>query len=121
MWLCFLFITLIFSNLSFMATRELVLVSASPVPISTTSTSLLLASSSSSSLSSSLSKATSFRSPHSFLRYFGNKRLNSRGGYGLEFPVKYRFYGQEKVVQWLTKKLDTVEKELQCEISKCLK
>ena len=39
----------------------------------------------------------------------------------MEIPVKYRFYGQEKIVQWLTKKLETVIKELQCKISKCLK
>ena len=38
------------------------------------------------------------------------KRLNRGGGYGLEIPVKYRFYGQEKIVQWLTKKLETVKK-----------
>ena len=49
------------------------------------------------------------------------KRLTRGGGYGLETPVKYRFYGQEKVVQWLAKKLETVKKELECEISKCLK
>ena len=24
---------------------------------------------------------------------------------GLEIPVRYRFYGQEKIVQWLTKKM----------------
>ena len=32
------------------------------------------------------------------------------GGYGLEIPVKYRLYGQEKILQWLTKKLETVKK-----------
>ena len=73
--------TLIFSNLSFMATREFLssidrsfrfinqssIVSTSPVPISTTSISLLLASSS--SLSSSLSEAALFRSLHCYLRH----------------------------------------------------
>ena len=49
-----------------------------------------------------------------------DKRLNREGGYGLQIPVKYRFYGQEKIVQWLTKKLETVKK-LECKISKCLK
>ena len=39
----------------------------------------------------------------------------------MEIQVKYRFYGQEKIVQWFTKKLETVKKELQCKISKCLK
>ena len=49
-----------------------------------------------------------------------SKRLNRGGGYGLEIPVKYPCYGQEKIVQWLTKKLETVKKELECKISKCL-
>ena len=28
----------------------------------------------------------------------------------MKIPIKYRFYGQEKIVQWLTKKLKTVKK-----------
>ena len=28
----------------------------------------------------------------------------------MEIPIKYRFYGQEKISQWLTKKLETVKK-----------
>ena len=28
----------------------------------------------------------------------------------MEIPIKHRFYGQEKIVQWLTKKLETVKK-----------
>ena len=36
--------------------------------------------------------------------------LNRGGGYGMEIPVIYRFYGQEKVVQWLTKILEMVKK-----------
>ena len=35
--------------------------------------------------------------------------------------LKYRFHGQEKIVQWLTKKLKTVKKELECKISRSLK
>ena len=38
------------------------------------------------------------------------KRLNRKGGYGLEIPVKYRFYCQETIVQSLTKKFKTVKK-----------
>ena len=38
------------------------------------------------------------------------KWLNHRGSYGLEIPLKYVFYGQEKIVQCLTKKLETVKK-----------
>ena len=30
------------------------------------------------------------------------KRLNRGSDYRREIPVKYRFYGQEKIVQWLT-------------------
>ena len=41
------------------------------------------------------------------------KRLNHGGDYGLEIPVKYRFYNQGKIYQWLTKILETV-KELEC-------
>ena len=39
----------------------------------------------------------------------------------MEIPIKYRFYGQEKIVQWLTKKLETVKKKLRYKISECLK
>ena len=49
------------------------------------------------------------------------KRLNCRGGYGLEIPVIYRFYGQEKLVNWLIKKIEAVKKEFECKVSKCLK
>ena len=49
------------------------------------------------------------------------KRVNRGSGYGLEIPVKYRYYGQEKLIQWLAKKLEAVKKELECKISKCLK
>ena len=38
------------------------------------------------------------------------KRLNRKGAYRLGIPVKYCFYGQEKIVQSLTKKLETVKK-----------
>ena len=47
--------------------------------------------------------------------------MNRGGSYELEIPVKHRLYGQEKIVQWLNKKLETVKKELQCKISKSLK
>ena len=49
------------------------------------------------------------------------KRLNRGGGYGHEIPVTYRFYGQEKLVNWLIKKIEDVKKELECKASKCLK
>ena len=43
---------------------------------------------------------------------FGRKRLNRGGGYGMEIPVKHCFYGQEKIVQWCTKKLEAAKNEL---------
>ena len=46
------------------------------------------------------------------------KRLNRGGGYGLEI---YHFYGQEKLVNWLIKKIEAVKKELEYKVSKCLK
>ena len=45
------------------------------------------------------------------------KRLNCGGAYGFEIPIIYRFYGQEKLVNWLIKKTDAVKTELQC---KCM-
>ena len=40
------------------------------------------------------------------------KRLNRGGSYGLEIPVIYRFYGQEKLVNWLIKKIEAVKRSL---------
>ena len=37
------------------------------------------------------------------------------------FPVIYRFYGQEKLVNWLTIKNEAVKKDLGCKVSTCLK
>ena len=39
-----------------------------------------------------------------------DKKLNRGDGYGLEILVIYHFYGQEKIVQWLTKNLETIKK-----------
>ena len=38
------------------------------------------------------------------------KRLNRGGSYGLEIPVIYRFYAQEKLVNWLMKMTEVVKK-----------
>ena len=38
------------------------------------------------------------------------KRLNRGGGYGLEIPVIYRFSGQEKLLNWLIKKIKAAAK-----------
>ena len=52
---------------------------------------------------------------------FISKRLNRGDDYRLEIPVKYRFYDQEKIVQQLNKKLETVKKELEYKNSKFAK
>ena len=49
------------------------------------------------------------------------KRLNRGGGYGLEIPVIYRFHGQEKLINWIVKKIEAIKSELDCKVSKCLK
>ena len=38
------------------------------------------------------------------------KRLNRGGDYGLDIPVIYRFYGQEKLQNWLIKKIEAGKK-----------
>ena len=47
------------------------------------------------------------------------KRLNRGGGYGLEIPVIYHFYGQEKLVNLAIRKLEAVKRQLDCQVSKC--
>ena len=49
------------------------------------------------------------------------KRLNRGGGYGLEIPVIYHFHGHEKVVNWAVKKLEAIQSQIDCQVSKCLK
>ena len=49
------------------------------------------------------------------------KRVNRGGGYGLEIPVIYRFYGPEKLINWLISRLEAVQKELNDKVLKCLK
>ena len=36
-------------------------------------------------------------------------------------PVVYRFYGHEKFIKWLIKKLKDVEKKIDEKVAKCLK
>ena len=49
------------------------------------------------------------------------KRVNRGGGYGLEIPVIYRFFGAERLVKWLDKKISAVKNELMYQTAKCLK
>ena len=48
------------------------------------------------------------------------RRVNRGGGYGLEIPVRSQFLGPANAIDWL-KKLKTVEKELECDVSEFLK
>ena len=49
------------------------------------------------------------------------KIVNRGGGYWLEIPVIYRFFGAERLVKWLDKKISTVKNELMYQTAKCLK
>ena len=41
------------------------------------------------------------------------KRLNGRGGYGMEVPVNYRFDGHEKLIKWFIKKIGAIKNKLE--------
>ena len=63
-----------------------------------------------------------FESPEQFnLCPSCREKVKPWRGYGLEILVIYRFYGQEKLGNWLMKKVEAVKKELECKVSKCLK
>ena len=46
---------------------------------------------------------------HSIRVCVKGKRINPGVGYGLEIPVEYRFYGNEKAIQWAKRTLDGVD------------
>ena len=64
---------------------------------------------------------------NSLLLYLYLVKVSGRWRWAMEVAVDWKFqlnivfYGEEKVVQWLTKKLETVKKELEYKVSKCLK
>ena len=39
----------------------------------------------------------------------GKKIINGGVGYGLQIPVEYKFYGNEKAIQWAKGTLDGVD------------
>ena len=49
------------------------------------------------------------------------KRLNRGGGYGLEVPVTFTFYGPKKLMDWAKNKLEVVKDDLEKKYNKCLK
>ena len=64
---------------------------------------------------------------NSLLLYLYLVKVSGRWRWAMEVAMDWKFqlnivfYGEEKVVQWLTKKLETVKKELEYKVSKCLK
>ena len=44
------------------------------------------------------------------------KGVNRGGSQRLEIPAQYRFTGPTKAIDWLIKKQETIEKELECNI-----
>ena len=64
---------------------------------------------------------------NSLLLYLYLVKVSGRWRWAMEVAMDWKFqlnivfYGQEKIVQWLTKKLETVKKELEYKVSKCLK
>ena len=49
------------------------------------------------------------------------EKINWGGGYGLEIPVLYHFYGHENGINWLKNKLKAIHKNLEKDIKHCLK
>ena len=57
-----------------------------------------------------------------FLNFFvTRKRINREGGYGLEIPANFYFYGPEKVINWLKNKVNKKEDKLNENVKQCLK
>ena len=60
--------------------------------------------------------------PHCALDIFvTGKRVNCRGGYGLEIPANFYFYGPEKAINWLKNKVNKIEEKLKENVKHCLK
>ena len=49
------------------------------------------------------------------------ERINQVGGYGLEIPALYHFYGYESGINWLKYRLETICKNIEKYIKHCLK
>ena len=49
------------------------------------------------------------------------KRMNREGGYGLEIPLVKRFCGPENLINCLIRRFEAVQKELNDNVSRCLK
>ena len=49
------------------------------------------------------------------------KRVNRGGGFGLEVPVDYIFFGDKKAIKWLASRISSIDKALDEQLKKCLK
>ena len=49
------------------------------------------------------------------------KRVNRGGGYGLEIPASFCFYGPEKAITWIRKAITIAEERFKENVEKCLK
>ena len=47
------------------------------------------------------------------------ERINRGGGYGLEIPVSYHFYGHEKSINWVKNRLEEILENLEKDIKRC--
>ena len=60
--------------------------------------------------------------PHCTLGIFvTGKRINRAGGYGLEIPANFYFYGSEKAINWLENKINKIEEKLKENVKHYLK
>ena len=60
--------------------------------------------------------------PHCVLDIFvTGKRINRGGGYGLEIPANFYFYGRKKAINWLKNKINKIEEKLKENVKHCLK
>ena len=60
--------------------------------------------------------------PHCYLELEDTgKRVNHCGGYEVEIPARFCFYGPEKATQWLETRLTKIEQQLKEGVNYCLK
>ena len=48
------------------------------------------------------------------------KRVNRGAGYGLEIPAEYKFYGNEKIIQWAKGTSDGADNDVNEKVLRCL-
>ena len=48
-------------------------------------------------------------------------RVNRGAGDGLEIPISVKFIGHSKSIEWITKKINYIENEINRKVEKCMK